>query len=202
MTELNEKKKKMLDAAGELFSKKGYHSTSMKDVAETAGIAVGTIYLYFKDKENLLDGIYDYASTLLLDQVGAELGKVEDPLQKLSCFVKESIDFGLKHPYYFLIVFVDFRRQASEFPNSIMYSFFHKYLSIGNAIIEDLRRQGRLIGQSDVLYGITGFWGAYVLREIFKPGFSRLSRKKKRDEIFNLCKETALRGILNVNQDI
>lgn len=202
MTEMNEKKKKMLDAAGELFSKKGYHNTSMKDVAEAAGIAVGTIYLYFRDKEDLLDGIYDYASTLLLDQLAAELGKVEDPLQKLSCFVRESIDFGLKHPYYFLIVFVDFRRQASEFPNSVMYTFFHKYLSMGNAIIDELRRRELIIGENDFLYGITGFWGAYVLREIFKPGFSRLSRKKKRDEIFNLCKETALRGILNLNQDI
>lgn len=198
---MNDKKKKMLDAAGELFSKKGYYNTSMKDVADLAGIAVGTIYLYFKDKENLLDGIYDYASTLLLEQIERELAKQDHPLRKLSCFVRESIDFGLKHPYYFLIVFVDFRRQAAEFPKSIMYSFFHRYLAIGNAIIDELRRQGLIVGGNDVLYGITGFWGAYVLREIFQPGFAKLSRRKKRDEIFQLCRESALQGFLATNPD-
>lgn len=197
MKETNDKRMMILDAAGELFSKSGYHLTSMKDVADKAGIAVGTIYLYYKTKEDLLDGIYEYASSLLLERIKAELARLDDPMARLRKYIEESIDFGIKYPYYFLIVFVDLRRKAVEFPKSVMYAFFQSYLSIGNGIIEAARERGQIVcGEDrDVIYGITGFWGSYVLREIFKPGFAKVSRKKKREEIYRLFEETVLRGL-------
>lgn len=198
MSEQSEKKKKMLEAAGELFSQKGYYNSSMKDVADRAGVAVGTIYLYFKTKEDLLDGIYDYASSTLLERIENGLRPIESPEEKLGFFIKESIEFGLVHPYFFLIVFVDFRRWAVEFPKSIMFRFFQKYLGIGNTIIAEIRGRNQIQDESDVLFGITGFWGAYVLREIFQPGFARQSRKKARDEIYRLCENTILRGLADM----
>lgn len=47
------KKELIMDAAMELFAKKGYHNTKMIDIAKNAGIGKGTIYEYFSSKENL-----------------------------------------------------------------------------------------------------------------------------------------------------
>src|SRR5947209_8074000 len=47
------KKDVILDAARTVFSRKGYAETAVDDVAEEAGIAKGTLYLYFKSKEQL-----------------------------------------------------------------------------------------------------------------------------------------------------
>jgi len=44
----------ILDAAENLFAKKGYHHTNMDEVADLAEVSVGTVYFYFKNKEDLI----------------------------------------------------------------------------------------------------------------------------------------------------
>ncbi len=56
------KKKQIIDTAIKVFSVKGYHSTTVKDVVDEAGIAVGTFYFYFKNKEDLFETLYDEVS--------------------------------------------------------------------------------------------------------------------------------------------
>ncbi len=53
--EINKKKKQdaLLNTAYQLFTKKGFHKTSISDIAKEAGVAKGTFYLYFKDKLDL-----------------------------------------------------------------------------------------------------------------------------------------------------
>src|SRR3990172_3468124 len=49
----------LLDAARAVFAKKGYHDTAVSDIVERAGVAKGTFYLYFKDKESVLMELID-----------------------------------------------------------------------------------------------------------------------------------------------
>jgi AcrR family transcriptional regulator len=53
------RRNQILDAATTLFAEKGFHRTTIKDVAKEAGIADGTIYIYFENKTALLLGILD-----------------------------------------------------------------------------------------------------------------------------------------------
>lgn len=191
----SEKERKILQAASELFSRVGYFQTAMKDVAQHAGIAVGTIYLYYKTKEDLLDGIFTHASSLLFNRVKYAVAQCESPTAKLEVFIKESIDFSFKYPYYFMIIFVDFQRKAIEFTKSVIYKFFREYFAYGSEILQKGRENGDFVFQDDqlVIYGITGFWGAYVLREILAPGYT--AKKRKREEIYSIYENTILNGL-------
>ena len=72
-----EKKKKIIEAAYQLFRNTGISATAIDDVVKAAGIARGTFYLYFKDKSDLLEQLVFYKSTetmkALLRQTGEEL---------------------------------------------------------------------------------------------------------------------------------
>lgn len=57
---MNEKQVQIIEVAIQLFAKKGYHLTSIQEIADAAGIAKGSMYLYFKSKEDLLLSIYKY----------------------------------------------------------------------------------------------------------------------------------------------
>lgn len=194
-TVYSEKERKILQAASELFSKTGYFQTSMKDVAQRAGIAVGTIYLYYKTKEELLDGIFTHASSLLFNRVKQTVAQCETPPEKLEAFIKESIDFSFKYPYYFIIVFVDFHRKAIEFTKSVIYKFFREYFAFGTEILQEGKESGDFVIPDEhlVIYGMTGFWGAYVLREILAPGYT--AKKRKREEIYSIYESTILNGL-------
>lgn len=197
MIKREDKKQLILEAASNLFSTQGFFNTVMKEVAEKAGVAVGTIYIYYQNKEELLDGIFSHASSLLLERLKKKLAKLSHPVDKMRCFLEESIEFSFRHPYYFLIIFVDFRRKAIEFPRSVVYSFFHEYLHLGGSILTEGKEQGCFTFTSaiDPIYGITGFWGAVVLRELLSPLAKKSSVRKKVALIYEMIDQTILKGL-------
>ena len=66
------KRQMILDAAGDLFAKQGYENTTISDIARAAGIAVGTVYLYFRNKHEIY-------TSLSLDWVSAIARALQDP---------------------------------------------------------------------------------------------------------------------------
>lgn len=55
----DEKRKLIFETAAMVFAERGYHQTSVKDITDRAEISVGTFYLYFKNKEDIFEALYD-----------------------------------------------------------------------------------------------------------------------------------------------
>ncbi|KJS81349.1 MAG: hypothetical protein JM58_17130 [Peptococcaceae bacterium BICA1-8] len=87
------KKQLILEAAFEVFTKKGFHSTKVEEIAERAGIGKGTIYEYFKSKADVFHEMYIW----YVDKYFAELEEgllIEtEPVDKLLKIVKNHIVF-------------------------------------------------------------------------------------------------------------
>src|SRR3954463_15021581 len=67
----------VLEAAEDVFVEKGLHAASMGDIARRAGVAVGTLYNHFADRDALLNVLLDTRSRELLAEVDAELKKYQ-----------------------------------------------------------------------------------------------------------------------------
>ncbi|MBI5529590.1 MAG: TetR/AcrR family transcriptional regulator [Deltaproteobacteria bacterium] len=59
-------KKTLLDAAGRVFARKGYHDTLVSDIAAEAKVGQGTFYRYFRDKREIIDALFDEFTAGLL----------------------------------------------------------------------------------------------------------------------------------------
>ncbi|KMY54989.1 hypothetical protein AC623_14475 [Bacillus sp. FJAT-27231] len=90
---MNEKKRKILLTAMKLFSKKNFHQTSMQQVADVCGISKGSLYTYFKSKEELLLDIFSYYYQLLNDQIAASAKDSDTPQE---AFIRE-IAIRIRH---------------------------------------------------------------------------------------------------------
>ncbi|MBW7476581.1 TetR/AcrR family transcriptional regulator [Paenibacillus oenotherae] len=90
MPKLMDPQKRVLivQAAQELFSKYGFKKTTVDEIAQNVGIAKGTIYLYFKNKEQLLIRIG--MNSLLASQEGLirEVSQIEDPSRRLQRIIE------------------------------------------------------------------------------------------------------------------
>lgn len=64
--EYNERRNEILDAAGRLFSTKGYNKCTVKDILDVVGIAKGTFYYYFNSKEEVLDAIIERVTEIVV----------------------------------------------------------------------------------------------------------------------------------------
>jgi TetR/AcrR family transcriptional repressor of uid operon len=73
-----ELKKKIMQAAIEIFAKNGFDRTRMEDIAMAAGLAKGTLYLYFKNKEDLFYAICDHNLKELRNQLSRVFNRKEN----------------------------------------------------------------------------------------------------------------------------
>lgn len=76
------KRAHILLCAVKVFSLKGYHHTTVKDVVDEAGISVGTFYFYFKNKEDLFSEMYDAVSAEFLNMLLSAFEKFTDQLDE------------------------------------------------------------------------------------------------------------------------
>jgi len=70
-----ERRSQILQAAHEVFSRKGYHGATIREIAAAAGVAEGTIYLYFASKHEVLKGVF----ALIAEEVASGRRSRTDP---------------------------------------------------------------------------------------------------------------------------
>jgi len=87
----------ILDAALRCFVERGFHGTSMPDIAERAGIAAGTIYHYFPSKEALVNTLFRTWKAEIAQRVFAAFPQHAPPREQFAIMWRTMADFALKH---------------------------------------------------------------------------------------------------------
>lgn len=104
--EREELRQEILDAAREMFVKEGYQNVSMRKIADKIEYSPTTIYLYFKDKNDLLNEICEDAFGKLYQKITAIKNESETAIECLRKGTKAYIEFGLKHPHHYEVAFI------------------------------------------------------------------------------------------------
>ena len=94
----NDKRARILDAAVKVFAERGYFSSTVAEIARAAGVADGTIYLYFKSKDDLLLRLFDEKMTQLLAEAKAALAEERDAPSRLKRFIQLHFSLVEKNP--------------------------------------------------------------------------------------------------------
>ena len=81
-------RREMLTAAIKLFSEKGYHNVSMHEIAKKAEFAMGTLYKFFKNKEDLYESIIIEQADMFHEALAKALEEENDEIEKLQNYVK------------------------------------------------------------------------------------------------------------------
>jgi len=87
----------LLAAAAKTFAERGYHATSMRDLARASGFSLAGMYHYVKSKEELLFQIQDRCFTLVLEGAREAVGAAADPESRLRAFIRHHVTFFAAH---------------------------------------------------------------------------------------------------------
>ena len=99
-------RRQIISAARELFVNEGYENVSMRKIADKIEYSPTVIYLYFKDKADLLDSACQETLLGLLDTVELLKRDKNNPVESLRKSGKAYVDFGLKYPQDYKLTFV------------------------------------------------------------------------------------------------
>jgi TetR/AcrR family fatty acid metabolism transcriptional regulator len=83
-----DKRHLITEAAVAVFAERGFHQARVSDIARRAGVADGTIYLYFKNKEDLLLSIFEEKMDIMLAGLTDALANTDDPLERIRRFAR------------------------------------------------------------------------------------------------------------------
>jgi TetR/AcrR family fatty acid metabolism transcriptional regulator len=137
------KRKRILRAAIEVFAEKGFFSARMTDVAKEAGVADGTLYLYFEGKEHLLISVFDDIMKQFIGRIQHEISKVDAPLEKLRAMVRIHMEtLGADRPLAHVLQIET--RHSRRFMNLFTRGRLGEYLNVIRLIIEEGQASGTI----------------------------------------------------------
>lgn len=99
-------RQEILDAASELFAKDGFENVSMRRIADRIEYSPTTIYLYFKDKAELLESICYETFSKLSQRLSRIMDQPGDPIERLKRGLITYIEFGLENPHHYRSTFM------------------------------------------------------------------------------------------------
>jgi len=156
-TRANDKRARILDAAVKVFAERGFHSATVAGIARAAGVADGTIYLYFKGKDDLLLRLFDESMTALLAQAREALSRERTAPGKLRRFIQLHLAAVERSPDLASVLIVELR-QSAQFLKAADRQKLAAYVDV----IAEIVRQGQESGEID-----RGISPATVKRAVF-----------------------------------
>jgi TetR/AcrR family fatty acid metabolism transcriptional regulator len=142
------KRERITDAAIVVFAQKSYRAARVSDVAKQAGVADGTIYLYFKNKEDLL-----------LQLLRLDLAGVECPLERIRIYVRHHFEQLETHPLIAQVFQVELR-QSHKFLREYRPEPLWEYLNIFGDAVKEAQDKGLMRTDVDPFIAKWAFFGA------------------------------------------
>ncbi len=142
-----DKRERILRAAVEVFARQGFYNTRVSEVAKAAGVADGTIYLYFESKDQLLLSLFEDRIGKLLAYLAKEIALLDSPEEKLKRIIELQLGIldGERDLAEVVTIIV---RQSNTLLREYAAPTFIAYLDAIAAVVSEGQREG--VFRSDV----------------------------------------------------
>lgn len=134
----------ILEKAMEVFAKNGSQGSTIADIAKAAGIAQGTVYVYFDSKEDLLNECMHEIIGPEIEAIIARTKDIDDPMDRLYEFFNEHINLVENKPYIARLLTMENRQNEdfySQWPN---FNPLKRYLDYVEEIANNAIKDGRI----------------------------------------------------------
>jgi len=140
-TVLSDKHSAILDAATAVFAERGFFNAQVADIARGAGIAAGTVYLYFRSKDEILTSIFDRTMKEAIAEGRAALAEEADPVERLRRIARLHLT-RMGRDRSLAVVFQVELRQTTKFMERFSTTGLRDYLKLIQQTIEDGQARG------------------------------------------------------------
>ncbi len=154
-----DKRNLITEAAVEVFAEKGFRQARVSDIARKAGVADGTIYLYFKNKEDILLSIFEEKMDILLEGLAVELDGVDDPADRIRRFARFHYQQVRTNRAAAEVLQVELRL-SHKFLKEYRPEKLWEYLGVFATIVREGQDRGHFRKDRDPFVVMWGFFGA------------------------------------------
>ena len=141
MVNKEEFRKKIIDTAGQIFSRYGFRKTTMDEIADALNKGKSSIYYYFNSKEEIFEAVVLNEANLLRSELTTAIKSVESPVEKMQKYVLVRMRTLEKLSNYYNAIF-DKNLDHYEFVEKIREKYDKEELAILRLILYDGKKKG------------------------------------------------------------
>ena len=138
-----DKRERILEAAERVFADHGFYNAKVSEIARHAGVADGTIYLYFKSKDDLLITLFESRMERVCADLVEAVGAAQGAPAKLGAFIRTYLEMVKRNPKVAEVLTIELR-QSSKFMKEYANPRFADLLKIVGQVVADGQRAGEL----------------------------------------------------------
>lgn len=178
------RKSELLSAARTVFSEKGFHAATIDDIARVAGVAKGTVYLYFKSKNEIYLGALRDGIELLNQEMRNEASVPGTAADRLRRLLTAKIAFFDKHCDFFQIVQSEFGRVEKTMKEC--RDLYFEQARIIEKVLQDGIKEGALqhINTKKAAFAVTDLTRGIAIQRLL--GWSRTRLSDEVEFIFSI----------------
>jgi TetR/AcrR family fatty acid metabolism transcriptional regulator len=139
---VKDKRREILSAAIEVFARKGYNKANIMEVAGKAGVATGTVYLYFKNKDDLLLQAMKTMMDSNLAEIKKKIANIEPSIEKLFMFFYSHIEVFTRKPSMARFLVVELRQSEEFYKRHPSYNPYHDYQDYVVDLVDKAIKEG------------------------------------------------------------
>ncbi len=155
------KREKIINAAAKFFGEKGYHNTTTSEIAEAAGVAAGTIYIYFTSKEELIVAVFEEFLGRHMERLQAGVESVDGPIARIRRLMTLGLELMENNPESAKI-FLSQLRQSTTMIKTVAKRSSRAYKDIIEAVLTDGVAKG-VFREMDTGHVASMLFGAYQM---------------------------------------
>ena len=125
----NDKRERILKAATHVFAQHGFYNSTISEIAKKAAVADGTIYLYFKNKDDLLISLFEAEMANIIHKMKEEIAREEGFENKIRKFIQVHLDLIAENKELAEVLQIELR-QSHKFMKEYMGTKLNDYLNI------------------------------------------------------------------------
>lgn len=186
----DDKRERILRAATQVFAQHGFYKSTISEIAKFANVADGTIYLYFKNKDDLLICLFEEEMNKIIRIMKEEIAKAEGTENKIRTFIKSHLELIAGNKELAEVLQIELR-QSHKFMKEYMGTKLNDYLNIISGIILQGQKAGEV--SSEIVPGIAKRILFGALDEL--SGFWVLSKNKR----YSLAMSAQMLGDIFIN---
>jgi TetR/AcrR family fatty acid metabolism transcriptional regulator len=139
----NNKYHLILEAAIKVFARQGFYQSTVAQIAREAGVADGTIYLYFKNKDDILVQFFNYRTKQVFDQFRAAVNQADNSLDKLRNLIRRHL-MEFQADRNMAVVYQVETHQNSRLAEAQIREMAQMYLDLVSEIVETGQQEGSI----------------------------------------------------------
>jgi len=187
---IDAKHQQIVNAACRLFFKKGYHRTTIREIAVASGMSMGQLYHYISSKDDVLFLTYKQMQMIWYEHlVRSGVEEIEDPLERLTRAVRLTLDFALKNRKLFFFVYTETQYLEKRHLRVVLEMDDKNVVGFWRRLIQDVDRLKGVRADLDFLANLV----SYLM--VFLPLRGWNLKRKVDDKLLDSMTSFILRGL-------